>query len=184
MAAFPNFFMTQLGPSFLREYYSCVVDYSSGILLTESDVAGCVGFVAGFIDPPSFYRNLRRRRVRLTLAAVLQVVSQPRRLSVLFANYRRAGDAAHRHSEPDTAELSSLAVRPDAKGRGVGSLLVQRFIVLARQYGARRVVLTTDAADNDGVNRFYQRLGFDCVGTLETGRGRKLNKYSYIIGKV
>lgn len=183
-AAFPDFFMTQLGPTFLREYYSCVLDYPSGILLTESDDLECVGFVAGFVDPPSFYQSLRRRRMRLVFSAALQIVRQPTRLIAMLANYGRAGTAARRDLEPDTAELSSLAVLPDKEGRGVGARLVQRFIVSARQRGARRILLTTDACNNDRVNNFYRSLGFDCVRVIESRRGRMLNEYSYIIGEV
>ena len=183
IAAFPEFFMTQLGPSFLREYYRCVLAYPFGILLTEKKSEKCVGFVAGFIDPPSFYRELRRRRTRLVLAAALQIVRQPARLLTLFGNYRHAGDVAHRGSEGDTAELSSLAVRPDASGQGVGSRLVQRFIVVATRHGARRVVLTTDAMNNNSANRFYQKLGFECVRVIESRRGRKLNEYQFTIAR-
>lgn len=183
LEAFPGFFMAQLGPWFLREYYRCVVEYPQGVLLTESGEQGCIGFVAGFVDPASFYRALRRRRVRLGLAACARIVTRPQRLITLLANYRRAGGAAHEAPEPGTAELSSLAVRPSAAGRGLGSRLVQRFIVAAGSRDAERVMLTTDANDNGAVNRFYQGLGFTCVRTFEARRGRLLNEYVFEIGK-
>jgi ribosomal protein S18 acetylase RimI-like enzyme len=182
--AFPGFFMTQLGPSFLRVYYQSVLDYSGGILLTESDQNGCIGFVAGFVDPASFYQTLRRRRVKLALAAAVRVVTHPHRLVTLLRNYRRAGEAEKRTSHPAVAELSSLAVRPDAAGRGVGRRLVGEFLSAATSRGAKRVVLTTDANNNDPVNRFYQKLGFECIRTFEPRRGRVLNEYSIETGRV
>jgi GNAT superfamily N-acetyltransferase len=181
--AFPDFFMTQLGPRFLREYYRCVDDFPLGLLLTERDDQGCVGFVAGFVDPAAFYRELRRRRVRLAVAACAGIVPRPRRLFTLLANYRRAGSAAEHAVDPRTAELSSLAVRPRVAGKGVGSRLVHRFVLAAASRGANRVVLTTDAFGNDAVNRFYQRIGFICVRTFEARRGRVLNEYVIDIGK-
>lgn len=183
LEAFPGFFMAQLGPWFLREYYRCVADYPQGVLLTECDGQGCMGFVAGFVDPASFYGELHRRRARLGLAACAGIVVRPRRLTTLLANYRRASGAAHQTPEPGTAELSSLAARPDAVGRGVESRLVQRFIVAAGALGACRVVLTTDANDNDAVNGFYQGLGFTCIRSFEARRGRWLNEYAIEIGK-
>src|SRR5512143_3790547 len=91
--AFPQFFMTQLGRPFLRQYYRCVEAYPLGILLTETSPSGCVGFVAGFVDPTGFYRELRRRRLRLGVAALAGVVARPRRLVTAMVNYRRAGTA-------------------------------------------------------------------------------------------
>lgn len=180
-AAFPGFFMTQLGPRFLREYYRCVAEVPTGILLTEIHDGACIGFVAGFIDPVAFYTELRRRRVRLGLAALRGLVSRPSRLRTLLANYGRTGATARRSPDVDTAELSSLGIAPAATGRGAGSRLVRSFIDAAARAGARRVVLTTDAHDNDAVNRFYERLGFVCERTTEARPGRWLNEYVFSI---
>lgn len=178
LEAFPGFFMAQLGPRFLRTYYRCVVEYPKGVLLSESSGLECLGFVAGFVDPAAFYRELRRRRVRLGLAACAGILVRPRRLVTMLADYGRAGEAAGRPPEPRTAELSSLAVLPGAAGRGIGTRLVQRFIKAASERGADRVTLTTDSHDNESVNRFYLQLGFTCVRTFEARRGRMLNEYT------
>lgn len=182
--AFPGFFMTQLGRPFLREYYRCVVESPLGILITESSDGECVAFVAGFVDPAAFYRSLRRRRLRLGLAASLGVVTRPWRLATLLANARRARVAAEGPGGREVAELSSLAVRPAGAGCGAGSRLIKAFADAARAAGADRVVLTTDASGNDEVNKFYRSRGFTCVRTLEARRGRWLNEYVLDIRKV
>jgi ribosomal protein S18 acetylase RimI-like enzyme len=180
-AAFPGFFMTQLGPRFLREYYRCVVDDPTGVLLAEVDGATCLGFVAGFRDPAGFYRELRRRRVRLGFSALRGIALRPGRIITLLANNGRAREAARLTQRPATAELSSLGITPTAAGRGIGTRLVRTFIDVMASGGADRVVLTTDAHDNEAVNRFYQRLGFVCVHTFEARRGRWLNEYEFPI---
>jgi ribosomal protein S18 acetylase RimI-like enzyme len=183
LEAFPDFFLSQLGPSFLREYYRCVSEYPRGLLLEERDERGCVGFVAGFLDPASFYREIRRRRLRLGIAASVGLVSSPRRLATLFANYGRAAGSARQPADAATAELSSVGVRVAASGRGIGRRLVGRFVSAAGELGATRVLLTTDAAGNEAVNAFYRGLGFDRVRTFEARRGRVLNEYCYQVGK-
>ena len=180
-AAFPGFFMTQLGQRFLREYYRCVAEVPTGILLTEIHDGACIGFVAGFIDPVAFYTELRRRRLRFGLAALRGIASRPARLVTLLANYGRTTTAVRTPQGADTAELSSLGIMPAASGRGVGSRLVRSFIEAAAIAGANRVVLTTDAYGNDAVNRFYQRLGFVCTRTTEARPGRWLNEYAFAI---
>src|ERR1035437_4365662 len=69
-AAFKDFFLTQLGPAFLRGYYRTVLEYSGGILLVAIRDKSVVGFAAGFIDPPRFYTVLGKRRMCLGLAAL------------------------------------------------------------------------------------------------------------------
>lgn len=58
------------------------------------------------------------------------------------------------------AELESVHVRADRRGRGVGSALVRAAIEEARARGCYRVQLTSNAVRDDA-HRFYRRLGFE-----------------------
>jgi ribosomal protein S18 acetylase RimI-like enzyme len=176
-AAFPGFFMTQLGLRFLKEYYRCVVECGYGILLVEKENGLCLGFVAGFTSPAAFYQELSRRRGRLAIAVFSRVAARPWRLPILIANYRRTREGARPKLGASTAELSSIAVLPSVGGRGVGSRLVCEFIEAAKIARMDRIMLTTDAYDNESGNRFYKRLGFVCARTFEVRRGRWLNEY-------
>lgn len=55
---------------------------------------------------------------------------------------------------PDLAEVRSLAVRPEASGRGIGRQLVLACVSEARRLGLRRVFALTLVPD------FFQRCGF------------------------
>lgn len=55
---------------------------------------------------------------------------------------------------PDLAEVRSLAVRPEASGRGVGASLVDACVAQARRLGLRRVFALTL------VPEFFERRGF------------------------
>lgn len=55
---------------------------------------------------------------------------------------------------PDLAELRSLAVRPEASGRGIGRALVQACVSEARRLGTKRVFALTL------VPEFFERCGF------------------------
>ena len=54
----------------------------------------------------------------------------------------------------DLAELKSLAVRPDCRGKGYGAALVEAAIDDARRMGIRRLFALTYQ------KRFFERLGF------------------------
>ena len=57
------------------------------------------------------------------------------------------------------ATLKSMYVRPEARGDGVGSQLVEAFKAWARGRKAQRIGVTAYAS-NEGAIRFYRRHGF------------------------
>jgi ribosomal protein S18 acetylase RimI-like enzyme len=60
---------------------------------------------------------------------------------------------------PEEAGFRMLVVDPDARGRGIGELLVRACLARARAAGKRRVVLSTDPRMTSA-HRLYERLGF------------------------
>jgi [ribosomal protein S18]-alanine N-acetyltransferase len=58
------------------------------------------------------------------------------------------------------AEILTLAVRPEARGRGLGADLVRRGLAAAAGRGARRVVLEV-ADDNGAARAIYAKAGFE-----------------------
>lgn len=57
------------------------------------------------------------------------------------------------------ALLEDMVVDADARGRGLGSALLEQAIAHARDSGCRRITLLTDG-DNTAGQRFYARHGF------------------------
>jgi GNAT superfamily N-acetyltransferase len=86
-------------------------------------------------------------------------------LAVACDGDRIVGHLVGRLAGPDElrlarfAVLESMRVRPEARGRGVGSRLVGEFLAWARRHGAARASVTAFAA-NGGAQRFYARHGF------------------------
>lgn len=72
---------------------------------------------------------------------------------------RYPGRASH------VALLRTLAVDPDAQGRGIGQAMVQDALLHLRADGIRRVELYAES-DNARALRFYEKLGFVQEGRL------------------
>lgn len=56
--AFPGFFLSAMGPRFLRKYYGFYSDYDKGIVLVAEYEGQLLGFIAGFQDPASYYGKI------------------------------------------------------------------------------------------------------------------------------
>lgn len=62
----------------------------------------------------------------------------------------------------DEEELLLIAVRPEHRGKGVGSALLQRFFAAAEARGASRLFL--EMRDGNPAESLYRRTGFEPVG--------------------
>lgn len=168
LAAFPNFFLTFLGPRFLRVFYGAVMSDGIAFVATVNDRVA--GFVVGMLDSRTFYRSLWRKRFFHVAIAITPVVL--RHPSTLKRVARRG--VARAFQPAPGAELMSLAVHPREQHHGVGRALVQAFIASASE----PLWLITDAADNDAVKRFYERLGFTARREFTNAEGRALVEYT------
>lgn len=117
--AFPGFFLSALGPRFLRELYRGILFDESGILLVCYAQDRPVGFVAGTTQPVGFYsRLLRRKLVNFAAAAMLLLLRRPMFLPRIVRALRKP--AEERRAVLNTALLMSLAVDPAVQRGGIG----------------------------------------------------------------
>jgi ribosomal protein S18 acetylase RimI-like enzyme len=175
MEAFQGFFLSFLGRRFLFELYGAILNDPSGIAYVYEDDAVLVGFVAGTDQPAGFYgRLIKQKWWRFGLASIGPVLSRPGIIPRLLRAFTKPKDVAHlEHS----GMLMSIAVHPDAHGRGIGRVLVKSFLQEAAKRNLRFVTLTTDKFNNERTNTFYQKYGFECRREFETPEGRWMYEY-------
>ncbi|MDT0304411.1 bifunctional helix-turn-helix transcriptional regulator/GNAT family N-acetyltransferase [Streptomonospora wellingtoniae] len=87
-----------------------------------------------------------------------------RRLWIAGADDRRAGCIACVPDDESTARLRLFLVEPEARGRGVGSMLMRECLAFARAAGYRRMVLATYSVLGEA-RRLYQAAGFRLVSS-------------------
>lgn len=93
-----------------------------------------------------------------TAAAFAAALAHPGSLAV-FAD----GGAALGRVAADEAEVLTLAVMPEARGRGLGQMLVAALEAAARNRGAEVMFLEV-AETNAPARRLYARLGYAAAG--------------------
>lgn len=176
--AFPDFYMTRMGPAFLRTYYRTVLACEGGQLFVAEADGRCLGFVAGSLDPARFYAFMSQRKALFIWPAFLGIIRRPTLIGRTLFNRSRVRLASRaREVDANTAELSSIGVDPLAASRGVGGDLLQAFTESALAGGSDCISLTTDARDNQRVNSFYLKHGFSLVTQFVSASDREMNEY-------
>jgi ribosomal protein S18 acetylase RimI-like enzyme len=168
--ALPTAFLPTLGEGFMTQLYRGLVADPSTEIVVAHRAGRVVGFAAATPSVAGSYRRfLVRRGVLAGLAAVPAFVDPDVRARVReTASYPRAKDGL-----PD-AELLAVAVEPEARAEGIGRALAEVALHgLARRGVAECKVVV--GADNDGANRFYERVGFRPLTAISVHAGSPSN---------
>ena len=172
--AFPNFFLTKMGHSFVLKYYQVVFEYPRKVALVAEYKGAILGFIVGFGNPSSFYSFYKKHKLRLIPLIILSLLKNPLLIKQVIINITRVfvfDSLAH------DIEIASIAVSPKKQGMKIGKNLVMKFLNIAREKSTyNNVFLTTDACNNETVNLFYQKQGFLLKDSFWRG-DRKMNLY-------
>jgi GNAT superfamily N-acetyltransferase len=172
---FQGFFLTFLGPAFLREFYAGVCEDPSGIAIVYDDDS-VSGFVVGTVEPSGFYKRLIQKRWwKFGLASLKPVLIRPSIVPRLLRALTLPGKTANTQLRMGT--LMSLAVMQGSNGKGIGKQLVTSFLENCQERQVEIVNLTTDALGNDSTNEFYRKMGFTISKVFVTPEGRLMNEY-------
>lgn len=155
-------FLPTLGLPFMKVLYGALVTDPGATVLVAADGSGPLGFVAGVRSTGAFYRRfVRGHGLRAALVALPRLF----RPSVI----RRVWESLRYGSgeEEQAPELLSLAVAPDARGRGLGTELGEALLGRLDEPLVRVVV----GAGNSTAIRAYRRMGFVHGSTIEVHRG-------------
>ena len=182
LLSFQGFFLSYLGARFLIELYSSIIMDTSGICFVCENNNNIIGFVAGTSKPEEFYhRLLNNRWWRFGVASFVPLIKRPTILPRLLQVFRMSKQSP---LQENCGTLMSIAVAPDEEGKGIGQALLKAFLNEAKNRGLWFVNLSTDKNNNDAVNAFYIRNGFQCNRSYTTSEGRVMNEFHIDIRNV
>lgn len=174
--AFKGFFLDKMGTSFLKSYYTCVLNYEGSIAIISLDSKNCLnGFAVGFKDPKIFYKEFSATKRKLILPIISGLIRNPNLILEILYNILRISKTDE--FADNTVELSSIAV--GEHGKGLGGLLLEEFIRISWISNSKQIYLTTDLKNNENTNNFYKKYGFNQTG-IEKRRNRSLVRYMLI----
>ncbi len=122
-----------------------------------SDLDDLVALEDATFDSDRMSRAQYRRHLDSASASVLVASANHRRFLGTAVVFYRKGSRV--------ARLYSLASRPEARGKGVGSALLATVEQAARLRGCRELRLEV-RIDNATAVRLYERLGYRCLGRI------------------
>jgi GNAT superfamily N-acetyltransferase len=180
-AAFPGFFLSNLGQPFLVQFYRGFLADQTAVTVVERGADGTVlGAAVGTTEPAAFFRRLMKSRwLGFVLASAGAVLRNPKAVPRLLRVVRHGGDVP---AAAEGALLSSICVDPSLQAAGVGRQLLDAWTHEVASWGVHAAFLTTDADDNDLVNHFYQVQRWVLSGAYATREGRSMNRYTVSLG--
>jgi ribosomal protein S18 acetylase RimI-like enzyme len=158
-AVFGDQGISRLGAAFAEEYFAMLLSADNALGVVADDASGGIaGFAIGFLGASGTrWRRFAPHALGLARRAVAAVARHP---SIL----RHVVRGVASHTAPigtDTdAFLAAIAVSPVARGRGIGSAMLARFIAVSRDAGARQILLEA-SRHSDAAVTMYERAGFE-----------------------
>lgn len=171
--AFDGFFLTSLGPAFLKFYYTCFIKSNETItMIAEED-----GVIYGFSASSKFCKGFNSRLIKRNLLAfgllsLKMLLIRPTSLVRLVRNLTKKGENVI--DNEDYAELYSIGICKLAQGKGVGKKLLSKSEQVMKEEGVSRVSLTTDYDNNNQAVGFYHSMGYETLYEFVTYPNRKM----------
>ena len=166
-------FLSSLGPMFLRQLYAAIPSCPSGFGFVMEDASGKVqGFVACGESPGKVYKQCLLRRGPMMAFPLIRFLFRPSVIKRIIQTLRYPAEVGE---ELPPAEVLSIAVSPDARGKGVGKALISAALEEFARRGADKVKVAVWAG-NKGAIRFYEQCGFS-LAAQRRHHGLPMNIY-------
>lgn len=181
---FKGSFMSSLGYDFLYNYYLQLINYDKSIALLCKDVElnKILGFCVGFGNSSLFYKFLFKKFYLFLLPLIFSFFKKPNLILVIFNSFFRLLNISKSKTKPlySCVELSSIATMHNT--RGIGSMLLTKFLEISKGYNFDGVILTTDSKNNEKALNFYYKNGFEKL-SIENRNKREMYELIHLFHK-
>ena len=161
----PTGFISSLGERFVTVLYEAIADSPYGFGFVAEENGKVLGFVAFTTDINQLYRSIIfQKGIKFTflLAGKMFSIARIKKIfQTLFYPSRVKSSALPK------AELLSIAISPDMRGKGIGRELIAKGFEECRKRGIDKVKVLV-AAENEAANKLYQKCGFERVTQMDS----------------
>ncbi len=157
-------FRPTLGQGFLEVVYRCIHEHPDCVLLTESIDGQVVGFVSGTTGRSSLRRVLGLHSFRAAAALAPSLLSIGRLKGIA----KVAGYSGRRDEQAQSwprAELLSIAIHPDHRGKGIAERLFRQLEQAFGELGVDDFRIVVGANLTPALS-FYRKMGCEEKGRI------------------
>lgn len=160
LSAFDGYFLSLLGPKFLKNLYMSFLEKETSTLIVAEHESEVSGFIAVAYEPERFFKSIKKSRgLYFLFSAIPALLKNPTLVikKLLYGVLYRGGG----FEKPEGAALiSSIGVIPSKSGLGIGKKLLKGAENAALAFGISSTYLTTDKYKNSDVINFYKRNNY------------------------
>ena len=157
-------FISSLGTDFVRVLYETIAESQFGFGLVAEINERVVAFVVFTPDINKLYKSVIFKRglyFFLLLAGKMFSISRIKKVFETIFYPGRVNNLG-----VPVAELLSIVVAPEERGKGLSSMLTRKGFEQCRQRGIEKVKVLV-GADNKPANALYLKCGFQLAGQME-----------------
>ena len=173
--SFENFFLTTLGSSFLKSYYTILLKDMGTIFI------GCFvdNKLEGFCTVAKHSKGFNKRLIKLnplafSIMGLKLLFRKPTTIIRLGKNLDKSSSV---EDNGDYAEVLSIAASVNLKGKGVGKKMLLFLEEKLKKENYKKLSLTTDFYDNEGAVNFYKKIGYKILTEFITYPNRKMYRF-------
>lgn len=177
LKTFKGFFLTFMGRGFLRQMYASYLRHNDSNLIIAKEDGVVVGFLSYSSNMSGLYKYMiKHRLIPFAWYSIGAFFRKPKSFMRLVRAFLKPSESKR---DEEYVEVSSIGVSPECKSKGIGSKLLSSLKSSVDFNKFKYIALETDALNNESVNRFYVKNGFELVREYDTREGRKMNEYRY-----
>ncbi len=158
-------FISSLGLKFVTALYYTICRHKSSFGFVAVDSGKVIGFVAFSTKLSGLYKFACLRYGIKFGFILFKYLFSIERFKKIFANTLYAANTK-KVDLPD-AELLSIAVAPDGRGKGIAEQMVRTGLAECGSRGIDKVKVLVDAK-NEPANRLYQKTGFVLADQIDS----------------
>jgi hypothetical protein len=184
--ALPDGIFTQLGKPFLKRYYEIIMkDPNAVIICAVDDTNKVQGFDSGNLDVGNEFKNLKKHKVSLGIAALKSIIRHPHLLSGLIKRYKSIGNHDTGQKFVSTSGARGEYMAWDKYNNDAIAVLEMReaFRTELTNRGVKEYFIEVDTS-NKSVFKMHQLDGAEVLEIFKLPDGRERAVMKYDLAKI
>ena len=170
-------FLSSLGNEFLGCLYEAISLSEKSILIVYIENNKVKGFISGTYDIKEIKNILKRKCFLIFFKILSKIILNPSRLKKFIETYKYSSNDEDTYTFDFNAELLSIAIKKEYRGRGIASLLYNELVKFFREKNIKEFKIIVGAQLKEA-QKFYEKMGAKKVAEFELHKGEK--SYIYI----